>query len=686
MSQVSDVANPEVPAPAAASRGKVFLLALLLVLAALAAYANSYTAPFIFDDRKWIVDDPQMRDLATDWRRLDVTKRPVVTFSLAVNYQWGYLDVRGYHRFNFVVHAIAGLLLFGIIRRTIQLHNHRGGQEIPAAGLAFAAAVLWLVHPLQTESVTYVVQRCESMMGMFFLLCLYGVVRGSQAVRGWPWYLASLAACMLGLGCKEVMATAPPVILLYDRVFLSASWRDVLRRRGWLYALLFGLVVALIVVMLPGIRGARDGSVGFSSTNLTAWAYLQSQPGILLHYLRLAFWPRPLCLDYDWQPAKSFLDVLPSAVAISALLMGSLLALRYRPWLGFLGLSFFLVLAPTSSVVPIKDLAVEHRMYLPLAPVIVVAVLAWFGLTQRLLNDLAARRLVRVVPAVLAVLVLTGWTLQRNADYCDPLRMWSKVVEVAPHNARGHFSLGATYNLRGDSQRAQVQFERAIALAPDYAKAHGNLGMLLVRQGDWDRGEEHLRRALELSPNYTSALVNLANLLTRRENWRGALTYYRQAVHLEPYKPLPRQNLATVLLRMGKAPEAVSALREALRLNPHSGDLRIQLAWILATCEDATVRDGQEALRLAEEAGQQAGYRQCLVLNALAAAYAELGQYDEACQAASQCLELARAEGRKEDLEPYTNRLAVYRGGKPFRDNARGPAFSVASEMTNDES
>jgi tetratricopeptide (TPR) repeat protein len=284
------------------------------------------------------------------------------------------------------------------------------------------------------------------------------------------------------------------------------------------------------------------------------------------------------------------------------------------------------------------------------------------------------------------VLVLVALTVQRNADYCDPLRMWSKVVKVAPHNARGHFSLGATYNLAGDFQNAKAHFERAIALSPNYARAHGNLGILLVRQGDLDGGEGHLRRAVDLMPNYTSALVNLGNVLARQLNWRGALTYYRQALQVEPYNAQASQNLSIVLVRMGKPGEAISALRHTLRLNPHSVEARLQLAWLLATCEDASIRDGGEALRLAEEARTQAGNQPCLVLNALAAANAELGRYEDACQAASKCLQLARTAGQKEGLQDFEKRLALYRSRKPFRDNSTSPAVSAATANSNEES
>jgi len=650
-------------------------LAILLALITLLTYLNAVTTPFIFDDRKWIVDTPQVRNLSNDWRRLDPSKRPVPALTLALNYQWGHLDVRGYHVVNVVVHIVAGLLLFGIVRRTIKLHD--GLRQVPAAGLAFAIALTWLVHPLQTESVTYVIQRCESMMGMFLLLCLYCVLRGAGASRGWPWYFAALVACVLGLGCKEVMATAPAVILLYDRVFLSRSWREVLERRGWLYALMFGAVLALIVLLWPTIVGRQDASVGFSNSNLTAWVYLRTQAGVLLHYLRLSVWPRPQCLDYDWQPAQSLAEILPAAAIIVSLFAGSMIAYCYRPWLGFLGTTFFILLAPTSSIVPIKDLAVEHRMYLPLAAVLAVLVVGWYGLTERCLTDPNARRLARVAPATLAVLLFMGLTVQRNADYGDAVRMWSQVVAVAPHNARGHFSLGASYNLRGEWQHARQHFQRALALNPNYARAHANLGWLLIRHGELERGEDHLQRALELTPNYPTALVNMGNLQARQQHWRQALDYYRRAVEAEPYLTVSRRNMASTLLRLGKPREAAVQLREAMRLNPHAEEVRLQLAWILATCADADVRDGREALHLAETLRRQVGDGNRRLLDVIAAAYAELGRYAEASDLASRCADLAQADGRQEEVEVFLSRLRAYRDKRPFREDLNKATFAA---------
>jgi tetratricopeptide (TPR) repeat protein len=685
MSPICSNANPEFPIRSpAAPRGTVYGIAVLLVGATLVPYLNSFTAPFLFDDLKWIVNDPQVRDISSDWRRLDLGQRPVVFLSLAINYALGHLDVRGYHLFNFAVHAVAGLALFGIIRRTIDLRNGRSGRDLPAVSLAFTIALVWLVHPLQTQSVTYVIQRCESLMGMFFLLCLYCVIRGAQATRGWPWYSAALVACLLGLGCKEVMATAPAVILLYDRAFLSPSWRDAARRRGLLYVLLFGAALMLAAAMRSTIL-ETEGSAGFGYKDVTPLAYLQTQPGVILYYLRLAVWPYPLCLDYAWQPATSPAEIYPPGAAVLALLAASLVAFRYRPWLGFLGLSFFLVLAPTSSIIPIRDMAVEHRMYLPLAPVVVLAVLIGFWFTERLVKDPTARQLARVGPVTIAVLVLAGLTMSRNLDYCDPLRIWTRVVAVAPHNSRGHFSVGANLNLQGDSQGAMACFERAIALAPDYARAHGNLGILRIGQGDLERGEEHLRRAIELKPNYATALTSLGNVSARQQNWRQAASYYRQALHSEPYHAEARRNLALALLRMDRPAEAIAVLREAVRLNPHATDVRLQLAWVLATSPDDRVRDGREAVRLAEEARHQAGNQHWPVWDALAAAYAEAGRFDDARRAASRCLDLARSARPEESLDEFETKLAMYRDGQPFRDTAVVSAVSVEGEIRDDD-
>jgi len=162
------------------------------------------------------------------------TCRPVVFVSLAGNYWLGDLKTSGYHVWNLAVHLGAGLALFASCG-TPSGCQHGKGYGRSADKVAFSIALIWLVHPLQTQAVTYVIQRCESMMGLFYLVCLYCAIRAAGSPRAWIWYVAATATGWLGMGCKEVMATAPVVIALYDRVFLYSSWKEQLRRRSFLY-------------------------------------------------------------------------------------------------------------------------------------------------------------------------------------------------------------------------------------------------------------------------------------------------------------------------------------------------------------------------------------------------------------------------------------------------------------------
>jgi uncharacterized repeat protein (TIGR01451 family) len=289
------------------------------------------------DDYRWIVEDPAVRELGSLRDHHAFDDRPIVVLTWGVKYALGGLDVSGYHAFNLAVHTTAGLLLFGIIRRLIGRVNRRSSRPLPATGLAFAIALVWLIHPLQTQSVTYAIQRCESLMGMFLFLCLYGIVRASEARRAWPWQLLAVAACGLGMGCKEVMLTAPVVALLLDRAFLASTWRELFRRRGVLHASLWGVALALLVMNLSKLTQDGDVSAGFDCAVVTPVAYLRTQPAVILHYLRLAFWPRPLCLDYHWPVADSPLQVDPAAAAVIALLGASVVAFRYWPGIGLPG-------------------------------------------------------------------------------------------------------------------------------------------------------------------------------------------------------------------------------------------------------------------------------------------------------------------------------------------------------------
>ena len=217
---------------------KNWLFPGLLVLAGILVYMNSLSAPFILDDTYRIESNTSIRQWSDLHEVLGNTSRPMVNLTLAVNYALGGLNVTGYHIFNIIVHIAASLVLFQILRRTFCSQLLYSSLAEPSDRLAFAVALIWLVHPLNTQAVTYTIQRGESMMGLFYLLTLYSVILSVQTGRKWSWTIVAILSCILGMATKEVMATAPLVVLLYDRTFLAGSFLQALKQRKILYSAL----------------------------------------------------------------------------------------------------------------------------------------------------------------------------------------------------------------------------------------------------------------------------------------------------------------------------------------------------------------------------------------------------------------------------------------------------------------
>jgi len=526
----------------------VLAAGVLVFLAGAAAYANSFHGPFVFDDVTSIQDNPTIRHL---WppgpvlfgaRAATVIGRPVLNLSFALNYALCEMEVWGYHAVNLLVHLAAGLVLFGIVRRTLLLESAPERFRSASTGLALAVALLWAVHPLQTESVTYVVQRAESMAGLFYLLTLYAMIRGATSPRGTGWYIASVAACLLGMGTKEVVATAPLLVLLYDHVFLAGSIREALRRRWGLYAGLaaaWGVLAALVATSV-----GRGETAGFGH-GVTAGDYARTQFGFLVRYLRLSFWPEPLVFDYGMDTARTVAEVLPYAVIVAALLAGTVLVFRRRPQLGFLGAWFFLILAPTSSVVPlVTQIGAEHRMYLPLAAVVtLVVVLAYEGWGRVLPRLSPAQRdrpwAGRFAPAAALAVVATALgllTVARNRDYRSSLSIWEDTAAKRPANARAHCSLGLARFNSGDADVARVlyEYDLALELDPDYALAYANRGGTYQSLGQHEQAIRDYTKAIELLPRWPDAYCNRAVAYVSAGQYEQALADCSRAVELKP--------------------------------------------------------------------------------------------------------------------------------------------------------
>ncbi len=610
---------------------------VVIVAAGMAAYSNSLHGAFVFDDPPSIAENQSIRRL---WRldevllpvqRLDYY-RPVLNLSLALCYRIGGLDVAAYHVLNLGIHLAAALTLFGLVRRTLLLAPHEDHLSQASTALALVVSLLWMLHPLQTESVTYVIQRCEAMYGLFSLLSLYCVMRGATSSGAWWWYGGAVAACALGMGSKEATAVVPFLVLLYDRTFLASSWRDAFRKRWGLYvalALTWGILVpAILVSALSESRRARDP--------ITVWEYARSQFGVVVHYLRLSLWPDALCLDYQWPVAKSARQIVAPAAFIGVLVATVLWALGRWPKGAFLGAFFLIALAPSSSVVPIPDLAFEHRMYLPLAPLMVAAVLGAYAIMRRLGSTRPswepARQALPVVLVVAIAAALGIRTYLRNRDYSSELRIWADTINKAPKNGRARYNFGRALLDAGQAEEAVTQLRQALEIDANYAPTHSNLGLALAQRGKTEEGMIHLRRAIELDPRSAQTLNNLGHSLLETGKTSEAVVQLRKALEIEPNYASAHNNLGRALMLLGQVDEAVVHYQAALAADPDDAQLHHNLshALVQAGRVGEAIRHCQTALELRKKSTGVRHREYAASLNNLGLMYQSVGDYGRA--------------------------------------------------------
>jgi len=650
------------------------LLALALAVAAGWAYSTSFRGVFVFDDRFAIVENPNIKTLWPLTRAMSapaeapVSGRPVASLTLAINYALAPPEARdvmapaeagappgitesflrnvwGYHFMNLALHVLAALALLGVVRHTLLSDRLRPRFEGHATAIAFVAALVWTVHPLLTDAVTYITQRTELLMGLFYLVTLYCAIRAAgreataRARTGWT--AAAIAACAAGMGSKQTMVTAPLAVWLWDWFFRG----DTAPEKGSPRWPLYGGLAATWLLLAALVAYERwPTSIGFNLEGWTPYTYLLTQTRVLAHYLRLAVAGAPLVLDYDgWPMSRSLAEVAPFALAWTVLLALTVLgAARRKAW-AFLPASWFLALAPSSSVLPLAtEIAAERRMYLPLATLVVAAVIGAYLLGRRLLPtfvaDTSKRRQVGAAAAIVFAggLVLTYGTMTsaRNRDFWSDQRIWEDVVEKRPANARARLNYGVDLAKVGRLEEAERHLREAVRLRRSSAPAHANLGSVLCSLGHLEEGIGHLERTLELDPKYTQVYSNLGEAYGALGRHAPAAEYFALAVQATPDTPF----------------------------------LMNRLGWLLATSPEDGVRDGARAVAVAERAVALTSRLDAMSLNTLAAAYAESGRFDAAVATAREALAVARGTGQQEFLPELTMRFEMYQRGEPSRE------------------
>jgi tetratricopeptide (TPR) repeat protein len=565
--------------------------AALVAFAVLLVYANSLHGPFVLDDEAAIVQNAQIREWWRPGRVLvpdansPVAGRPLVNVTFAINYAAGGLDVRGYHAVNIGLHLLCALLAFGVIRRTLRLPTLSPRFGADADDLACAAALLWAVHPLNSEVVDYLSQRSESTMAAFYLLTVYSASRALAESRKRSWEAAAVVTCALGMLCKEAMATAPAIVLLYDRAYGFPSWRAAFRERRRLYA---GLAASWIIFAAVLVTAPRAGIVG-SASGVSPWTYLLNQTIVITHYLRLSIWPDQLVAFYGWPIPLTLYHVLPYAVLLAALAAASIVSFARAPAFGFLGAWFFITLAPASSLVPVAtEVGAERRMYLPLLALVVFAVAGW-----RAIWKATRPRVVVFVPLAVVAIALGAATIVRNREYGSALSLAQTVVERRPTGIAYHI-LGEQLMLGAREPEAVAPLTTAVALGDSRAgyplgialSNGGKLGEAVTVLDAFVRTSELAYRPVPrwLEPprsEVVGARLLMARILASQRDWAAAGNQAERILTVDPGHVDAHRLLGQALINQGLARvvagdinAAVDAFRRATAADPASARAR----------------------------------------------------------------------------------------------------------------
>ena len=542
-----------------AARYKILGL-LTLAVSVLLIYGSTLRAPFHFDDGHLIVENKAIRDLPSQWQLLSQLKaRSLVTFSFALNYRLGGLDVFGYHVVNVAIHAINGLLVCWLALLLLSNPLVSSGDKDGRAKywLALGAGLLFVSHPVQTQAVTYIVQRLTSMAAMFYLLsvCFYIKGRYLQAKgegRRPLWYYAgTVLSGLAAFLSKEISFTLPLMLLMVEFFFIRKEGKT--NKKLMIFGL-SALALAIVLGLAFKLAPTRE------TADIGRWQYLITQFRVIVTYIRLLVVPVNQNLDYDFSLSRSLWEtktLLSGVFLLGLLSLGVWLYRRFR-LISFGIWWFFLALSVESGIIPIRDVIFEHRMYLPLAGYCLVLAGIFYYFKDRIKPRIAV-----IIWAAL-IIGLGASAYARNQVWRDDLLLWHDTVTKSPNKARPHLNRGNAFMKLGRYDRALADYQRAIESDSAYAQAYYNRGLIYAVGRKYDPARRDFVKAIRLKPEYISALINLGNTYNDTGEYPAAIEYYSQALKIDANDANALCNRGLAYFRMGDRTNALKDYNRCL--------------------------------------------------------------------------------------------------------------------------
>jgi len=549
-------------------------------------YINTFYVPLVFDDYATLVENTSIRSLAA---LKDVLSppinpglgwRPFANLTFALSYAISGLEPWAHHVFSILIHCAGALTLFGVVRHTLNTRHlvERFGKD--ATLLAGIIASLWAIDPLLTQTITYISQRTEALMGLLYLITLYGFIRGTLENKK-TWYAISVVSCVLGVMSKEVIITAPVIVIIYDRIFLSNSFQESFEKRWKVYASLVASWIPFLILL----KAIKHQAVGYG-IGVTWYTYALTECKAVTTYFRLCLFPHPLIFDRGAHFLHSVSEALPYILGLCVLLGLSIYTLIKKPTLGFLGAWFFIILSPTSSVVPVAEVPIaENRIYLPLIALLSLIVIVVFHFLGKKVLTLIY---------VLLVGVFLFSTYERNKVYASSISLWKDTVSKDPNNPRALNDLGFLMLKKPEySKEAEYYFKEALRLKPHYSDALSNLGMLYAdNPTKASEAIELYQEAIKYNDENAEAHSCYANLIAQIPGKKSeAILHMKRAISLKPYNADFHNNYAAIIAGdpTTKA-EAIKEYKLAITLNPNYAEAHNNLANLYAQ-EDGKEND-----------------------------------------------------------------------------------------------
>lgn len=585
------------------SRNLSVLLFLAVVLSLI--YSNTFGVNFVFDDDGSIVSNElihiyQLSQLNfTRLAELFKTTRSVAQLTFALNFYFGHLNVFGFHLVNLIIHILASWTVYLFIRATMTL---AGSGKDRAEWIAVVASALFAVHPVQTQAVTYVVQRETSMATLFYLWAFLTYIHARTSGNR-KFFIVTLLFFLLAVGTKQNAAILPFILLGYEFYFFQKF--DI----AWLKKNLFPLGGAILAPVILGFFYTGPNMLSwiaerYAERSFTLTERVLTQNRVILHYLTLLFYPAPsrLNLDYDFPVSHG---LTPATVIAMAFIVLSLILMvclaRSRPVISFVIFWFFGNLFIESSILAL-EMVYEHRIYLPSIGFFLLFALLCYDHILRF----PQRRHWGAVGLVILGLVCCISTFERNKVWKDDMSLWSDALKKSPNKSRPHNNLGNAYLNRGNPRKAIEHHLRAIALdeenhdayynlandylkverledtigyykkavelKPDYAKAYANLGTVYNMMGRYDDAIEQALLALKYRPHYVDVYYNLANAYFYKRDYPTAIKYYLHVVKAKPDHDRAYNNLGGTYLILNQPQKAIESFQLARRYAPQAPD------------------------------------------------------------------------------------------------------------------